>query len=86
MDDSPLTRIAAAALTLAGIGLMCWLEMPPWQRDLTLRVTRFRLRSIATRLAAVSGRRAMGRELAGAPERDAGYGRTLRLSVLRDRI
>ena len=86
MDDSPLTRLAAAALTLAGIGLMCWLEMPPWQRDLCLRMTRARLRSLATRLAAVSGRRAMGRELAGADQRDAGYARTFRLSVWRDRL
>ena len=86
MDDSPLTRLAAALLTLAGIALMCWLEMPPWQRDLTLRLTRFRLRLLATRLAAASGRRAMGRELAGAAEHDAGYGRTLRLSTWRDRL
>ena len=86
MDDSPVTRIAAALLTLAGIGLMCWLEMPPWQRDLTLRLARFRLRWAATRLAAASGRRAMSRELAGAPEDEAGYARTFRLSLLRDRL
>jgi hypothetical protein len=86
VDDSAAARLAAAALTLAGIGLMCWAEMPPWQRDLCLRLARFRLRLIATRLAAVSGRRAMGRELAGAAEHDAGYERTFRLSVWRDRI
>jgi hypothetical protein len=28
----------------------------------------------------------MGRELAGAPESDAGYGRTFRLSTWRDRL
>jgi hypothetical protein len=81
-----MMRLAAAVATLAGIGLMCWLEMPPWQRDLALRVTRFRLRLAATRLAAASGRRAMTRELAGADERDAGYARTFRLSVWRDRL
>lgn len=86
MDDSPGTRLLAAALTLAGIALMCWAEMPPWQRDLTLRLARCRLRLIATRLAALSGRRAMGRELAGAAEHEAGYARTFRLSVWRDRI
>ena len=86
MEDSAAARIAAALLTLAGVALMCWLEMPPWQRDLTLRLTRSRLRSTATRLAAASGRRAMARELAGAAEHEAGYGRTLRLSELRDRI
>ena len=86
MDDSTAARLTAAFLTLLGIALMCWVEMPPWQRDLTLRLTRARLRSIATRLAAVSGRRAMGRELAGAAEHEAGYARTLRLSVWRDRL
>ena len=86
MDDSPLARLAAALLTLAGIAVMCWLEMPPWQRDLCLKVARFRLRLAAARLAAASGRRAMRRELAGTPEHDAGYARTFRLSTWRDRI
>jgi hypothetical protein len=45
-----------------------------------------RMRLLATRLARASGRRAMGRELAGAPESEAGYGRTLRLSQLRDQL
>ena len=86
MEDSAAARLAAAALTLAGIALMCWAEMPPWQRDLFLRLIRFRTRLLATRLAALSGRRAMGRELAGAPEHDAGYARTFRLSLWRDRL
>jgi hypothetical protein len=45
-----------------------------------------RTRSLATRLARASGHRAMGRELAGAPEDEAGYRRTFRLSTLRDKL
>jgi len=84
--ESPAIRLTVALLTLAGIGLMCWAELPPWQRELTVRAARTQLRQIASQLARASGHRAMGRELAGAPEDEAGYGWALRLSQWRDRL
>lgn len=86
MDDTPAIRLMVALVTLTGIALMCWAELPPWQRELTARIARNRLRALTARLARASGQRAMGRELAGAPESDAGYGRTFRLSTWRDRL
>ena len=86
MQESPLIRLTATVLMLAGIVLVCLAELPPWQRELLARAIRARARQLAARLARASGQRAMGRELAGAPEHDAGYGRTLRLSTWRDRL
>ncbi len=86
MEDSPAVRVLAAVLTLAGLVLMAWMELPEWQRDLMARKIRSRLRALAARLARASGHRAMGRELAGAPESEAGYEVTYRLSSLRDRL
>ena len=86
MNEAPAARILAALLTLAALAVMAWLELPPWQRDLTARAARRRLRQLAARLAAASGHRAMGRELTGTPEEIAGYDFTLRLSRLRDRL
>jgi hypothetical protein len=86
MDDSPAVRLTVAFMTLAGIALMCWAELPPWQRQILTRSARRRLRAAAARLARASGQRAMGRELAGTAEHDAGYGWTLRLSTWRDRL
>lgn len=86
MEDSPLMRLLAAAVTLAGLGLMAWMELPAWQREMIAGRARSRLRRALARLARASGYRAMGRELAGAPEHEAGYERTYRLSSLRDRL
>jgi hypothetical protein len=86
MTDSPLARMAAAAAALATLAAMAWMELPPWQRELMARMVRCKTRSVVTRLARASGYRAMGRELAGAPQSEAGYARTFRLSLLRDRL
>jgi hypothetical protein len=86
VDDSPLVRTLAAVLTLAGLAIMTWMELPAWQRELVTRAARLRTRSLATRLARASGHRAMGRELAGVAEDEAGYRRTFRLSTLRDKL
>lgn len=79
-------RTVTFLVTLALLGMVAWWEMPPWQRALIIRAARLRTRRLASRLARASGRRAMGRELAGAPESEAGYDRTFRLSTLRDRL
>jgi hypothetical protein len=84
--DSPVARLIGAALTLAMVGAMMWLEMPEWQRQLAGRALRARSRAAAGWLARTSGRRAMGRELAGTPEHQAGYDRTERISRLRDAL
>lgn len=86
MTDSPATRMVTALVTLAAITLMCWAELPPWQRALIARAARGRARQLAARVARASGRRAMGLELAGTPEKAAGYDRTERLSRLRDAL
>lgn len=86
MDDSLAGRLLAALGTLAMLGLMTWAELPPWQRELITRRVRVVLRRGAARLARASGHRAMGRELAGAPEDEAGYGFTERLSRVRDAL
>ena len=86
MDDSVAGRLLAALGTLAMLGLMAWMELPPWQRDLMARRVRAVLRHGAAQLAWASGHRAMGRELAGTPEDEAGYGRTERLSRVRDAL
>lgn len=86
MGDSRAGRLTAALVTLALLGLMAWWELPPWQRALMARTARAYLRRLAARAARLSGQRAMGRELAGAPEDEAGYERTYRISSLRDRL
>jgi hypothetical protein len=86
MADTALTRVLAALLTLAALALMAWMELPPWQREMTARAARTRLHQLAGAAARASGHRAMGRELAGTPEHDAGYDLTERLSRLRDRL
>ncbi len=86
MEDSPLARLLAATVTLAGLTLMAWAELPQWQRQMIARQIRSRLRRVLARLARASGYHAMGRELAGAPEDEAGYGIAYRLSLIRDRL
>lgn len=86
MEDSPLTRFLAAAVTLAGLGLMVWMEFPPWHRQLLAAAARAHVRAAAGQAARLSGMRAMGRELKGIPENEAGYRITFRLSGLRDRL
>lgn len=89
MDENPgfralmaLAELAAAMLMLAAI----WSQMPPSQRELITLEIRTRLRGHAGKLARATGRRAMGRELAGTPESRAGYDLAYRFSVLRDRL
>ena len=86
MGDKTWQRLLAALVTLASAGLMVWMELPPSQRELMVLQARSRLRVAAGRLARASGRRAMARELTGTPEHEAGYGRTYRLSMLRDQL
>ena len=85
--QGPWTHLLMTVITLAGVGAVMWMEAPEWQREMIRRRTRLRLRSLATRLAVRSGRRAMGDELRGRrAEAEAGYGFTYRLSVMRDRL
>lgn len=87
MHDSPRASLLVTLVTVAGMALMVWAEMPEWQREMMTRAVRSRLHRVAAKLARASGRRAMGDELAGrASEADAGYRRTYRLSVTRDRL
>ena len=79
--------LIATAGSLTLIGLLGWMEMPPWQRELIKAAARRKTRLLLHRLARASGHRAMGDELAGRrSEADAGYSFTERLSRLRDRV
>lgn len=86
MAENPAARIWAALMTILALAVMAWLEMPAWQRALTIRAARNQLRRLAAAAARQSGHRAMGRELAGTPQEIAGYDLTLHLSQLRDRL
>lgn len=79
-------QTAATVVTLGVIGVMMWAELPPWQREQIKRVARHRLYRILHRLARHAGHQAMGRELAGKPEAEAGYELPLWISNLRDRV
>lgn len=80
-------EIFAALMTLTGLTVALWLEMPEWQRQAMVTRTRARVRQASDRAARAAGRRAMGDELAGR-RRDAGQGYALayRLSTWRDRL
>ena len=85
MDDRRHQLIVTAA-TLVLLGVVAWMEMPPWQRELVMRAIRQKTYRLLHRAARASGRRAMGDELAGRQaEAQAGYDFTERLSRLRDR-
>ena len=84
--DSTWARLIEALLTLAGTAALIWWQMPPSQQQMIILETRSRAHRALHRAARASGRLAMGRELAGTPERLAGYDITLRLSELRDRM
>ena len=86
MRDSPLARLIASLAMLATLAALAWWEMPPARRQLATLTARQAARRQLHRLARASGYHAMGRELAGTPERDAGYRLTYRLSSLRDRV
>lgn len=86
MEDRAWQRLLAALVTLASAGLMVWMEMPPARRELIVLQVRSRLRRAAARLARASGHRAMGRELAGTPEDEAGYGLAYRLAKFSDQL
>jgi hypothetical protein len=89
MEDNPAFRalMALAELAAATVTLMViWSQMPAAQRELMILTLRQCLRGHAARLARASGRRAMGRELAGTPQDRAGYDLAYRLSELRDRL
>jgi hypothetical protein len=87
VNESPWTHLLVTVITVAGVAVIMWMEAPPWQREAIQRATRLRLRSLATRAAALSGHHAMGDELHGRKaEADAGYGFTYRLSRLRDKL
>ena len=86
MNDSPWGQLAASLITLAALAVLAWWEMPPAQRQMALITARTRGRKALNRLARSSGYRAMGRELAGTPQSEAGYGVTYRLATLRDRL
>ena len=86
-DQGPWTHLLMTLITVAGVGVIMWLEAPEWQRELILRAVRSRARRAAARLARASGHRAMGDELAGrTAEAEAGYGWTYRLSRVRDSL
>ena len=84
--NRPLAQLAASLITLAALAALAWWEMPPAQRQMALLMTRSALHKALHRLARASGHQAMGRELAGTPESEAGYRVTFRLSTLRDRL
>lgn len=76
-------------ITLASVALMTWavwMEAPEWQREQLKRTVKARAYLVLHRLARASGHRAMGAELAGRPEADAGYRFTERLSRVRDAL
>ena len=79
-------RVIATLATLAMLAVLGWLEMPGWQRELVKRTMRHRAYKLLHRLARASGHRAMGRELAGTPEHEAGYDTVYRLSRVRDSL
>lgn len=85
-DQGPWTHLLMTAITLAGVAGIMWMEAPEWQREMIRQATRSRLRRAAARLARASGHRAMGRELAGTPEDEAGYWFPYRLSRVRDAL
>jgi hypothetical protein len=86
-DQGPWTHLVMTAITVAGVGVIMWMEAPEWQRETIRRAIRYRLRRAAARLARASGHRAMGDELSGRQsEADAGYAATYRLSQLRDKL
>jgi hypothetical protein len=85
--QGPWTHLLMTAITAGGVVVIMWMEAPEWQREAIRRAIRYRLRKLATRLAASSGHRAMGDELSGRKsEAEAGYGVTYRLSRLRDAL
>ena len=79
-------QLGQAAFTVSLIVIILWVETPPWQRQMILRQIRVHCRKLADRAARVSGHHAMGRELHGTPEDEAGYELPLWLSTLRDRL
>jgi len=86
-DQGPWAHLVTVLISVAGMAALVWMEAPEWQREAIRRVIRLRARSVAGRVAAASGRRAMGDELSGRKaEAEAGYGFTYRLSTLRDRL
>ena len=86
-DQGPWAHLVTVLISVAGMAALVWMEAPEWQREAIRRVIRLRARSVAARVAAASGRRAMGDELSGrAGQAEAGYGFTYRLSTLRDRL
>jgi hypothetical protein len=86
-DQGPWTHLVMTVITVAGVLVIMWMEAPEWQRETIKRAARVRVRSLAGRLAARSGHRAMGDELDGrTAEAEAGYGFTYRVSKLRDRL
>ena len=86
MEQSPWMHLLMTLITVAGVGVIMWMEAPEWQRETIKRQIRLRARQCADRVARASGHRAMGRELDGTPERDAGYERTRWLSRVRDAL
>lgn len=83
----PWVRVIMALLTLTGLALAAWAELPEWQRELIIRQARDRLKRSAASAARVTGHRAMGDELAGrAGDARHGYSLAYRLSALRDRL
>jgi hypothetical protein len=86
-DQGPWTHLVMTVITVAGVGVIMWMEAPEWQRETIKRAIRFRLHRAADQLARASGHRAMGDELQGrTSEAEAGYGFTYRLSRMRDRF
>jgi hypothetical protein len=86
-NQGPWTHLAMAAITLAGVAAVMWVEAPEYQRELARRAVRLRLWRIAAVAARSSGHRAMGDELSGRDrEALAGYRFTYKLSRLRDRL
>lgn len=76
-----------AAIMLGMLGLLAWLELPPWQRHQITSKIRAKVWLTVARLARASGHRAMGDELAGRQTAaHDGYQFTYRLSRLRDRL
>jgi hypothetical protein len=86
-EPNPWQNLLVTVVTVAGVAVIMWMEAPAWQRETVKRALRWRLRYVATRLAARSGHRAMGDELDGREaEAEAGYRQTFKLSTWRDRL
>lgn len=80
-------HLLVTVISISGMVVIVWAEMPPDERRWTALAARSRLQTMLHRTARSAGDLGMGSELAGhGPAAHAGYGLAYRLAVLRDRM